>query len=44
ETQRQSWNEDSRLDALRRDEAHRALSDVCGGVWDRCSSDSVTAN
>ncbi|GJU17902.1 hypothetical protein Tco_1145868 [Tanacetum coccineum] len=30
-TQRQSWNEDSRLDDLRRNEAHRALSDVRGG-------------
>nr|GEY39226.1 hypothetical protein [Tanacetum cinerariifolium] len=29
EIQRQSWNEDSSLDDLRRDEAHRALSDVC---------------
>ncbi|GJS63129.1 retrovirus-related pol polyprotein from transposon TNT 1-94 [Tanacetum coccineum] len=27
-TQRQSWNEDSRLDDLRRNEAHRALLDV----------------
>ncbi|GJS05759.1 hypothetical protein Tco_0322267 [Tanacetum coccineum] len=31
-TQRQSWNEDSRLDDLRRNEAHRALSDVCGVI------------
>nr|GEZ58896.1 hypothetical protein [Tanacetum cinerariifolium] len=30
EIQRQSWNEDSRLDDLRRDEANGALSDVCG--------------
>nr|GEY02053.1 hypothetical protein [Tanacetum cinerariifolium] len=29
EIQRQSWNEDSRLDDLRRDEANRVLSDVC---------------
>ncbi|GKB22357.1 retrovirus-related pol polyprotein from transposon TNT 1-94 [Tanacetum coccineum] len=43
-TQRQSWNEDSRLDDLRRNEAHRALSNVCGRVWDRCSSDSITAD
>nr|GEU86284.1 copia protein [Tanacetum cinerariifolium] len=28
EIQRKSWNEDSRLDDLRRDEANRALSDV----------------
>ncbi|GKC32612.1 hypothetical protein Tco_1039906 [Tanacetum coccineum] len=28
--QRQSWNEDSSLDDLRRNEAHGALSDVCG--------------
>ncbi|GJT97280.1 hypothetical protein Tco_1092798 [Tanacetum coccineum] len=26
-----SWNEDSRLDDLRRNKAHIALSDVCGG-------------
>ncbi|GJV62094.1 retrovirus-related pol polyprotein from transposon TNT 1-94 [Tanacetum coccineum] len=30
--QRQSWNEDSSLDDFRRNEAHEALSDVCGGV------------
>ncbi|GJY49618.1 hypothetical protein Tco_0439574 [Tanacetum coccineum] len=41
--QRQSWNANSRLDDFRRNEAHGALSDVCGGVWVRCSSDSVTA-
>nr|GEU34356.1 integrase, catalytic region, zinc finger, CCHC-type, peptidase aspartic, catalytic [Tanacetum cinerariifolium] len=29
EIRRQSWNEDSSLDDLRRDEAHRELSDVC---------------
>ncbi|GKF64179.1 hypothetical protein Tco_0187627, partial [Tanacetum coccineum] len=29
-TQRQSWNKDSRLDDLRRNEAHKALLDVCG--------------
>nr|GFA58874.1 hypothetical protein [Tanacetum cinerariifolium] len=40
--QRQSWNKDSRLDDLRRDEVNGALSDVCEGVWDRCSSDSFT--
>ncbi|GJZ07752.1 hypothetical protein Tco_0542035 [Tanacetum coccineum] len=28
--QRQSWNEDSNMDDLRRNEAHRALSDVFG--------------
>nr|GEU57772.1 reverse transcriptase domain-containing protein [Tanacetum cinerariifolium] len=28
--QRQSWNEDSRLDDLRKDEANGALSNVCG--------------
>ncbi|GJV11838.1 hypothetical protein Tco_1353379 [Tanacetum coccineum] len=28
--QRQSWNEDSSLDDLKRNEAHEALSDVCG--------------
>ncbi|GJW31068.1 hypothetical protein Tco_0047943, partial [Tanacetum coccineum] len=30
--QRQTWNEDSSLDDLRRNKAHGALSDVCGGV------------
>nr|GEV51030.1 hypothetical protein [Tanacetum cinerariifolium] len=35
EIQRQSWNEDSRLDDLIRDEANGALSDVCGCVKDR---------
>ncbi|GJR70954.1 hypothetical protein Tco_0017019 [Tanacetum coccineum] len=30
-TQRQSWNADTSLDDLRRNEAHGALSDVCGG-------------
>ncbi|GJZ70749.1 retrovirus-related pol polyprotein from transposon TNT 1-94, partial [Tanacetum coccineum] len=30
--QRQSWNEDSSLDDLRRNEEHGALSDICGGV------------
>ncbi|GJW17138.1 hypothetical protein Tco_0024574 [Tanacetum coccineum] len=44
EIQRQSWNANSRLDDFRRNEAHGALSDVCGGVWVRCSSDSVTAD
>ncbi|GJV10184.1 hypothetical protein Tco_1351725 [Tanacetum coccineum] len=34
-------NEDSILDYLRRNEAHGALSDVCEGVWDRCSSNSA---
>ncbi|GJQ96054.1 hypothetical protein Tco_0007193 [Tanacetum coccineum] len=29
-TQRQSWNEDSILDDLKRNEAHKALLDVCG--------------
>ncbi|GJS80148.1 hypothetical protein Tco_0730029 [Tanacetum coccineum] len=29
QTQRHSWNEDSRLDDLRRNEAHRALSNEC---------------
>nr|GEV14501.1 copia protein [Tanacetum cinerariifolium] len=28
-----SWNKDSRLDDLRRDEANGVLSDVYGGVW-----------
>ncbi|GJX76274.1 retrovirus-related pol polyprotein from transposon TNT 1-94 [Tanacetum coccineum] len=39
EIQRQSWNENSRLDDFRRNEEHGALSDVCEGVWVRCSSD-----
>ncbi|GJV16316.1 retrovirus-related pol polyprotein from transposon TNT 1-94 [Tanacetum coccineum] len=36
EIQRQSWNANSGLDDFKRNEAHAALSDVCGGV--KCST------